>query len=259
MMDMHKQPLMATHINNLTLAETAEAIGSFIEERRQAYIVEVNVDVMIKIEHDAELRRITDDADLVLVDGQPLVWVSKLYQRPVKEKVSGSDLSLALCRMAAEKGYTVFILGGKEGIADQAKAKMEAQYPGLRVVGTCAPPLGFEKDEAEKAKVRETISAVSPDIVLCCLGCPKQEKWIDANYRDIDARVFLCAGATVDFLAGNVKRAPAWVSRIGMEWFYRFLKEPKRLFKRYFVDDMQLFGLVFKYRHQRAGKTEVSA
>lgn len=258
-MVMQKQPLMATHVNNLTLAETAEAIGQFIEERRKAYVVEVNVDVMIKIENDEELRRITEDADLVLVDGQPLVWVAKLYRRPVREKVSGSDLSIELCRMAAEKGYTVFILGGKEGIADQAKEKMEAQYPGLQVVGTCAPPLGFEKDEAELAKVRQAISAVSPDIVLCCLGCPKQEKWIDANWRDIDARVFLCAGATVDFLAGNVKRAPAWISRIGMEWFYRFLKEPRRLFKRYFIDDMQLFRLVFKYRRQRAGKTEVSA
>ena len=258
-MVMQKQPLMATRVNSLTLAETTEAIGQFIEERRKAYVVEVNVDVMIKIENDEELRRITEDADLVLVDGQPLVWVAKLYRRPVKEKVSGSDLSLSLCRMAAERGYTMFILGGKEGVADQAKAKMEAQYPGLQVVGTCAPPLGFEKDEAELAKVRQAISAVSPDIVLCCLGCPKQEKWIDANWRDIDARVFLCAGATVDFLAGNVKRAPAWVSRIGMEWFYRFLMEPRRLFKRYFIDDMHLFRLIFKYRHQRAGKTEVSA
>ena len=258
-MNMQKQPLMATRVNSLTLAETTEAIGQFIDERRKAYVVEVNVDVMIKIEKDEELRRITEDADLVLVDGQPLVWVAKLYRRPVKEKVSGSDLSIELCRMAAEKGYTMFILGGKEGVADQAKAKMEAQYPGLQVVGTCAPPLGFEKDEAELAKVREAISAVSPDIVLCCLGCPKQEKWIDANHRDIDARVFLCAGATVDFLAGNVRRAPAWVSRIGMEWFYRFLMEPRRLFKRYFIDDMHLFRLIFKYRHQRAGKTEVSA
>lgn len=258
-MDLVKQPFMGTHVNNLTLTEAAEAIGQFIEARRQAYIVEVNTDVMIRIEQDEELRRITDAADVVLLDGQPLVWVAKLYRRPVKEKVSGSDLSLALCRMAAERGYTMFILGGKEGIAEQAKIRMEAQYPGLKVVGTCAPPLGFEKDEAELAKVRAAISAVSPDVVLCCLGCPKQEKWIDGNYRDIDARVFLCAGATVDFLAGNVKRAPAWVSRIGMEWFYRFLREPRRLFKRYFIDDMQLFRLIFKYRSQRAGKTEVSA
>lgn len=247
-MNIQKQPFMAINVNNLTLTETADAIAHFIEEKRKAYVVEVNTDVMIKIEEDAYLRQITNEADLVLVDGQPLVWVAKMYKQPVKEKVSGSDLSLELCRRAAEKGHTLFILGGKDGIAEQAKQRLETQYPGLQVVGTCAPPFGFEKDEKELARIREMISAVRPDIVLACLGCPKQEKWIYENYRDIDAGVFLCAGATVDFLAGNVRRAPAWISRIGMEWFYRFLKEPKRLFKRYFVDDMKIIGLILKYR-----------
>lgn len=245
-----KQPFMGISVNNLTLAETEAAIGQLIDAKQKAYVVEVNTDVLIKIEEDAYLRRITDDADLVLVDGQPLVWVSRLHKRPVKEKVSGSDLSLSLCRMAQEKGYTLFILGGKDGVAAQAQAKLEAQFPGLRVAGVYAPPLGFEKDEAELEKVRRIISDASPDIVLTCFGCPKQEKWIYENYRAIDARVFLCAGATVDFLAGNVKRAPKWISSIGMEWFYRFLKEPKRLFKRYFVDDMKIIGLIFKYRKQ---------
>lgn len=249
-MNHQKQPFMGTHVNNLTLQETVQAIGQFVDARQQAYVVEVNTDVMIKIEEDAYLRRITDEADLVLVDGQPLVWVAKMYKRPVKEKVSGSDLSLALCRMAQEKGYSLFILGGKEGVAATAKERLEKQFPGLAVAGVYSPPLGFEKDETELAKVRNSISAVSPDIVLTCFGCPKQEKWIYENYRGIDARVFLCAGATVDFLAGNVRRAPAWISRIGLEWFYRFLKEPKRLFKRYFIDDMKIIGLIFKYRRQ---------
>ena len=246
-MNTHKQPFMAIHVNNLSLQEAADAIGHFINEKRKAYVVEVNTDVMIKIEEDPHLRQITNEADLVLIDGQPLVWISKLHKRPIKEKVSGSDLSIELCRRAAEKGHTLFILGGKDGIAEQAKARMEAKYPGLQIVGTYAPPFGFEKDEQELSRIREMISALQPDIVLACFGCPKQEKWIYENYRTIDAGVFLCAGATVDFLAGNVKRAPAWISRVGLEWFYRFLKEPKRLFKRYFVDDMKIFGLLIKY------------
>ena len=246
-MNTHKQPFMAIHVNNLSLQEAADAIGHFINEKRKAYVVEVNTDVMIKIEEDPYLRQITNEADLVLIDGQPLVWISKLHKRPIKEKVSGSDLSIELCRRAAEKGHTLFILGGKDGIAEQAKARMEAKYPGLQIVGTYAPPFGFEKDEQELSRIREMISALQPDIVLACFGCPKQEKWIYENYRTIDAGVFLCAGATVDFLAGNVKRAPAWISRVGLEWFYRFLKEPKRLFKRYFVDDMKIFGLLIKY------------
>ena len=246
-MNTHKQPFMAIHVNNLSLQEAADAIGHFINEKRKAYVVEVNTDVMIKIEEDPYLRQITNEADLVLIDGQPLVWISKLHKRPIKEKVSGSDLSIELCRRAAEKGHTLFILGGKDGIAEQAKARMEAKYPGLQIVGTYAPPFGFEKDEQELSRIREMISTLQPDIVLACFGCPKQEKWIYENYRTIDAGVFLCAGATVDFLAGNVKRAPAWISRVGLEWFYRFLKEPKRLFKRYFVDDMKIFGLLIKY------------
>ena len=243
----HKQPFMDIHVNNLTLREAADAIERFIVEKHKAYVVEVNTDVMIKIEDDPYLRQITNEADLVLIDGQPLVWIAKLHKRPIKEKVSGSDLSLELCRRAADKGHTMFILGGKDGIAEQAKARMKGKYPGLQIVGTYAPPFGFEKDEQELSRIREMISALQPDIVLSCFGCPKQEKWIYENYRAIDASVFLCAGATVDFLAGNVKRAPAWISRIGLEWFYRFLKEPKRLFKRYFVDDMKIFGLLIKY------------
>ncbi len=249
-MNLQKQPFMATHVNNLTFAETVEAVGHLIEAGQPAYVVEVNTDVMIKIEEDAELRRITDEADLVLLDGQPLIWVSKIYRRPIKEKVSGSDLALSVCQMAAERGYTLFILGGKEGVADRARANMEAKFPGLQVVGTACPPLGFEKDEKELARLRDTIAQVHPDVVLACFGCPKQEKWIYQNYQHIGAKVCLAAGATVDFLAGNVKRAPKWVSRIGMEWFYRFLKEPRRLFKRYFVDDMKIIGLIFKYRKQ---------
>lgn len=243
----HKQPFMDIHVNNLTLREAADAIERFIVEKHKAYVVEVNTDVMIKIEEDPYLRQITNEADLILIDGQPLVWIAKLHKRPIKEKVSGSDLSLELCRRAADKGHTMFILGGKDGIAEQAKARMEGKYPGLQIVGTYAPPFGFEKDEQELSRIREMISALQPDIVLSCFGCPKQEKWIYENYHAIDADIFLCAGATVDFLAGNIKRAPAWISRIGLEWFYRFLKEPKRLFKRYFVDDMKIFGLLIKY------------
>lgn len=245
---------MGISVNNLTCKETQDAIEQLILSKQQAYVVEVNTDVMMKIEKDAYLKKITQDADLVLVDGQPLVWVSRWLKCPVKERVSGSDLSVSLCELAAQKGYTLFILGGKEGIAEQAKARMEEKFPGLSIAGTYAPPFGFEKDEEELQCIREKISAVKPDLVLSCFGCPKQEKWIYENYRRIEATVFLCAGATVDFLAGNVKRAPEWISRMGMEWFYRFLKEPKRLFKRYFVDDMKIIGLIFKYRKQRERK-----
>lgn len=244
---MEKQPLLNTYVNNVTLGETVEHIEGLIASEKKSYVVAVNVDVIMKIEEDPYLKEITDKADMVLVDGTPLVWIAKAHKNPVKEKVSGSDLVPQLCKTAAEKGYTVFILGGKDGIAEQAKQKLEQKHPGIKIVGTYAPPLGFEKDDAELAKTNALITQANPDLLIACLGCPKQEKFIYENIHKYEAKVSVCAGATVDFLAGNVKRAPKWMSDCGLEWFYRFTQEPKRLFKRYFVDDMKIFGLAIKY------------
>lgn len=245
---MEKQPLLNTYVNDVDMQETIRAIEEMIEEKRKSYIVAINVDVVMKIEQDAYLKKITDEADMVLVDGKPLVWIAKWHKHPVKAKISGSDLVPLLCKTAAEKGYTIFILGGKDGIAEQAKTKLEKDLPGIRIVGTYAPPFGFEKDAEELEKINQMITEVHPDLLIACFGCPKQEKWIYENYEKYDAAVSVCAGATVDFLAGNVKRAPKWMSDHGLEWFYRLTQEPQRLFKRYFVDDMKIFGLVWKYR-----------
>ena len=243
-----KQPLLNTFVNNMDMEETIQTIDSFIQQKKRSYIVAINVDVVIKIEQDAYLKRITDQADMVLVDGKPLIWISKLHKRPVKAKISGSDLVPKLCEKAAEKGYTIFIIGGKDGIAEQAKRKLEKQLSGIKIVGTYAPPYGFEKDKNGLDKINQMISDVHPDLLIGCFGCPKQEKWIYENYKKYDATVSVCAGATVDFLAGNIRRAPGWMSDHGLEWFYRFTQEPKRMFKRYFVDDIKIVSLMWKYR-----------
>ena len=245
---MDKQQFLNTFINNLTMSEVIGAIENLIESNKKSYIVPINVDVVVKAEHDTYLKKIIDNADLVLIDGKPLIWISKLYNMPIKEKVSGSDLVPLLCEKASKKSYSIFIIGGKEGVADSAKNNLEKAYPGINIVGTYAPPVGFESDEEELNKINQMLSNIHPDILITCFGCPKQEKWIYENYKKYDAKVSLCAGATVDFLAGNVKRAPKWMSEHGLEWFYRFLQEPKRMFKRYFVDDIEIIKLIFKYK-----------
>lgn len=245
---MEKQLLLNTYINNTTMSETIDAIEQLIAADKKSYIVTINVDVVMKIESDSYLKEITDNADMVLVDGKPLVWISKIHKKPVKEKISGSDLVPELCTVAAQKGYTLFLLGGKEGIAEKAKKRLEEQLPTIKIVGTYAPPFGFERNETELNIINNMISEVHPDMLIACFGCPKQEKWIYENYKKYDATVSICAGATVDFLAGNVKRAPKWMSEHGLEWFYRFLQEPKRMFKRYFIDDVKILKLVWKYR-----------
>lgn len=245
---MKKQALLNTYINNLTMSEAIDEIEKMIASKQKAYIVAINVDVVIKIENDSYLKKIVDEADMVLVDGKPLVWISKMYGKPLKAKISGSDLVPLLCDVSAEKDYKIFILGGKEGIAEKAKQKLIEKHPNIKIVGTYAPPFGFEEDKNELNKINQMISNVHPDLLISCFGCPKQEKWIYENIYKYDAKVSICAGATVDFLAGNVKRAPKWMSEHGLEWFYRFLKEPKRMFKRYFVDDIKILKLIRKYR-----------
>ena len=222
---MKKQSLLNTYVNNVDMSEALSAIDAMISSGKKSYIVAINVDVVMKIENDLYLKEITDNADMVLVDGKPLVWISKWHKQPVKAKISGSDLVPHLCEKAAQNDYSIFIIGGKEGVAAQAKNNLERDYPGIKIVGTYSPALGFEKDQKELENINQMIAAVQPDLLIACFGCPKQEKWIYENYHKYNARVSICAGATVDFLAGNVNRAPKWMSDHGLEWFYRFIQE----------------------------------
>lgn len=245
---MQKPQLLNTYVNNLTMSETIDAVEELIKSEKKSYVVAINVDVVIKIENDPYLKKIVDNADMVLVDGKPLVWISNFYGKPLKAKISGSDLVPLLCEEASKKQYSIFIIGGKEGVAEQAKQNLEKRLPGIRIVGTYAPTYGFEKNDAELNKINTLLSEAKPDLLIACFGCPKQEKWIFENISKYDAKVSICAGATVDFLAGNIKRAPRWMSEHGLEWLYRFLQEPKRMFKRYFIDDMKIFRLILKYK-----------
>lgn len=175
---MEKMRLLNTYVNNVTLDEAVEFLLQKIREQTPAYVVEVNVDVVVKMETDPVLRQITDNADLTLVDGQPLIWISKLYGRPLKMKVSGSDLVPTLLQAAAKEGRSVFVLGGKEDAARKAAENIKARYPGLVMAGALSPSMGFEKKPEEVAYIREKLQKVKPDILLACFGCPKQEKWV---------------------------------------------------------------------------------
>ena len=242
--------LNATY-SNVDMRELLAAVFTEIEKKSGGYIVFINVDVAMKIEKDPELKRAVKEAAFVVADGMPILWISRLFHRPLKEKISGADFVPALCRRAAERGKTLFFAGGQEEVLKKARENLEREIPGISIVGTYAPPFGFETDPAETEKMNEVIRAARPDILIMCLGCPKQENYIADNREKYGAAFSVCAGATIDFLGGNVRRCPAWMSRHGLEWFYRFLQEPRRLFKRYFIDDIQILRLIWKYRGQR--------
>ena len=239
---------MNTNIDNLTMAETLHEIDKLIQKKNCSYVVTPNVDHIVRLEKDEELQKVYKNASLILTDGKPLIWISKWYKTPIKEKISGSDLFPRVCQLAANKNYTMYLLGAAEGVADTAARNLMKKYPGLNIVGTYSPPFGFEKNEQEMNKIKTQIQDVHPDILIVGLGCPKQEKFMYYHCKELGVPISFGLCASIDFEAGNIKRAPKWMSNHGLEWLYRFSKEPKRLFKRYFVDDLKIIQVARKYR-----------
>ena len=239
---------MNSCIDNLTMSEALNEIDKLIQKKICSYVVTPNVDHIVRLEKDEELQKVYKNASLILTDGKPLIWISKWYKTPIKEKISGSDLFPRVCQLAANKNYTMYLLGAAEGVADTAARNLMKKYPGLNIVGTYSPPFGFEKNEQEMNKIKAQIQDVHPDILIVGLGCPKQEKFMYYHCKELGVPISFGLGASIDFEAGNIKRAPKWMSNHGLEWLYRFSKEPKRLFKRYFVDDIKIIQAARKYR-----------
>ena len=244
---MARMTFMNTEVDNLTMSEALSAIEMLIHKKDCSYVVTPNVDHIVQLESDTELQKVYKNASLILVDGMPLLWISKLYGSPIKEKISGSDLFPLICKLASEKGYKLFFLGAAEGVASKAAEILVNQYKGLNVVGTYSPPFGFEKSLKEINIIKNMIRESKPHILIVGLGCPKQEKFMYHFCKDLEVPVSFGLGASFDFVAGNIKRAPRWMSEHGLEWLFRITQDPKRLAKRYLVDDLKIVKLIFKY------------
>lgn len=238
---------MNTEIDNLTMAETLSAIDDLIQRNKNAYVVTPNVDHIVKLETNEDLKNAYSEADLILTDGKPLVWASKLYHNPIKEKVSGSDLFPEFCELAAKRHYSMFFLGAKDGVAVKAAENLKKRYPEIDIAGCYAPPWGFEDNPTELKKIENLIQCAKPHVLVLALGCPKQEI-IAYKYRNLfNVPLTLCLGATLDFTAGVVKRAPRWMANAGLEWLYRIYQEPVRMFRRYVLEDWKFLKLFVKY------------
>lgn len=233
--------LLGVRIDDLTMDETLTELERLIGRPDPAYAVTPNVDHLVKLQHDAEFRRVYEEADLVLADGMPLLWASRLIGRPLREKVSGSDLFFRLAERAADRSYRLFFLGGRPGAGEEAARRLRARFPGLEVCGTCAPPMGFDRDPQANRDVVRRVRAANPDVLLVGLGAPRQEKWIHAHREQLGVPVSIGVGVSIEFAAGLVRRAPVWMQRAGFEWTWRLLMEPRKLWRRYLVDDMSFF------------------
>ncbi len=254
--------MLGVPFDNITVAETIARIEQMIASRQPHYLVTANVDFLVQARADIELHRILADAHLVLCDGTPLVWASRVLGNPLPERVAGADLVPLLIRVAAAKGYRLFLLGASPESASAAVARLQEQYPSLIIAGHYSPPLAPLLD-MDHEQIRRRIIKAKPDILLVAFGCPKQEKWMWMHHRSLGIPVCAGVGGTIDFLAGRLKRAPRWVQLSGTEWIFRLLQEPSRLFRRY-TKDLWIFGRailpeIWHLRVRRARSTPPSS
>lgn len=218
--------------HNVTFDEALDWIVDRVRSGRSAYVATANLDFVTRAWSDPELQRILMEADLVLTDGFPIVRLAPFFGPKLKGRVTGSDLTPMLARRAADEGFSVYGLGSAEGVAEEAMSILKKQYPALKVAGTFSPPYAplFSMDHH---KILKQLAAAAPDILLVALGSPKQEKFISMHVRGWNVPVAMGVGASLDFITGEQRRAPAWLRHCCLEWLWRIGCNPKRLFRRY--------------------------
>jgi N-acetylglucosaminyldiphosphoundecaprenol N-acetyl-beta-D-mannosaminyltransferase len=246
---------LGCHVDDVTLDEATQRVVGWLAECEKAhrngsealhscrFVVTPNLDHAVLLKDNAALREAYGDAALILADGMPLVWASKMFRTPLRERVAGSDLVPAVLKAAAPN-TKVFFLGASEESSAQAVKNVRASHPHLQVVGRLSPPFGFEEDAAWSKTITDGIQACQASLIVVGFGAPKQELWVHAHQRQLPGTVALCAGATIDFLAGTVTRAPSWAQKSGLEWVHRLFSDPGRLTKRYAKDAFALPGLL---------------
>lgn len=234
----------------VTFDQALDRIDCLVEAGQPSFIITANLNYAMLTDADPRLRALNDRAAFLLADGMPSVWWSRLGPRPLPQRVAGSDLIYGICERAAQKGHRIYLLGAGSGVADEAAAKLVRRYPGLEIVGVECPP--FRKlTDAEEAEQIRRIRAARPDILFVAFGQPKGELWIAERLEQLGVPVCVQVGATLDFVAGRVRRSPKWMQKTGLEWVYRMLQEPRRLAGRYLDNVVFLVRAIFVPRFRR--------
>lgn len=231
--------LDGTGIDRITEAEVVAVVREALADGRGGRIITPNVDILRRAQREAEARAHLADADLIVADGMPLIWASKLGGSPLPERVAGSSLIWSLSAGLGRDGRSIFVVGGAPENDGAAKAadRLAAQCPGLRIAGTVCPEFGFDKSKTTYHEVCAQVADAKPDLVFVGLGFPKQERMIAKLRPMLPKSWFIGCGAAVNFVAGDVERAPRWMQRTGLEWAHRLGTEPRRLAGRYLRHD----------------------
>lgn len=237
-------------IDVLTFDAALEAIGQLVAEKKGGYVVTPNIDHVVLADSNEAFKASYQDASLSLVDGQPLVWASRLLGEQLPEKISGADLILPLMDMAAKRKWRVYFMGAGPGVAEKAAEEVRLRY-GTNIVGCDAPKVSVDPDASENAEAIAKIRKAKPDVVLVALGAPKQEIWMHRCMPQYAPAIALGIGAGLDFIAGTVKRAPPWMSKNGLEWAYRLSREPRRMWRRYLINDPKFLLILARTLRQK--------
>jgi N-acetylglucosaminyldiphosphoundecaprenol N-acetyl-beta-D-mannosaminyltransferase len=255
--DGHSAQLFGIAITNRTYEDVCDQLDRHIATGNAGFVVTPNVNHVCLCYRNPVFKEAYQRAFLALPDGIPILWASRLLGVPLKVKLSGSDMVPRLCAFAAEQGYSVFFLGGAPGTADRSAEIMKERHPALKVAGTYCPPFGFEKDPAQLAETLAAVREAAPVFCFVALGSPKQELFMANHHEQLGAQVSIGIGAAFDFISGRVKRAPVWMQHAGLEWLWRLLQEPRRLWRRYLVEDLVFFKILWReLRDQRSTRTQ---
>ena len=234
--------LFNLNVDNLSKLETLQRIEEFVSSGSTHQHAVINVNKVIKAARDSDLRKIINNCDLINVDGIPLVWASRLLRKPIKERVAGIDLFLSLIEMANKQNWSLFFLGAKDETLNKTIEILRGKFPSLRISGYRN---GYW-NEAEEGEIAKKIRNLHPDILFVGISSPKKEYFLSKYLSMMKIPFAMGVGGAFDILSGKTKRAPLWMQNRGLEWFFRFIQEPRRLFRRYFIEGFSFLGILLK-------------
>lgn len=235
--------VLGVNVSATNMTDAVNIIMDWVNNNEKRFVIARDVGGIVRCQADKNFKALHEKSGLNVPDGAPLVWVGKLYGFAETDRVFGPELMLKVCKKSIEYGYTHFIYGGKPGLADELRNNLCEWFPGLQIVGTYTPPFR-PLNEDEEQELISIINQLKPDIFWVCIGSPKQEFFSDQYLYKLDTKVMICVGAAIDFHTGRLVDAPDWVKKIGMQWFHRLCQEPKRLWKKYLINNSTFLILI---------------
>ena len=238
--------ILGTCVSKLNLDETVHFLKSTITDNKKIRVCVTPVNCLLWAHKSAPLQKVYNSADLCTADGVPLIWASRLLGNPIRGRVTGLDLLPRFAKVAAEENFTFFFLGAKDGVGKQLSEILKKKIPGLRIIGIYSPPFAEQFTDAENNKMIRLINEAKPNVLWVSLTAPKQDYWIYEHFDKLDVNIAIGVGAAFDVVAGNIPRSPEWMQKMGLEWFYRLIREPGRLYRRYLVEAPLSIPMIIK-------------